>query len=183
MMELEDTPDITAGQVTELKIKNPNEFSFLAVNEAIGDSSSWSIQEPYESTVAGDESEITTFLGNYESFSYIGAVEYNCKDFAKYGLEEKEPETALIKVKYYELVDVEEDEKEDAEEEEETKQERVDHEAKIVIGAKDQDGNYYVRVNDSSYVYLMDETGVDNLLPDKAYPYVEKRVSESVPII
>ncbi len=187
MMVLEDTPEITTTQITKLKIKNPKEFDFTAVNKAIGDSSSWSIKDSYSQPVVGDESEISTFLGSYGSLSYKEAVEYNCKDFASYGLEEKKPATAFIQLDYYELVDVENDEDkeedketEDGEEEtdeEETKQERIDHQAKIVIGNQNEDGDYFVRINDSSYVYLMDEESVDKLLPDKAYLYVEKTIS------
>lgn len=202
MMVLEDVPEITATQVTKLDIKNPKEFDFTAVNKAIGDSSSWSIRAPYSNAVVGDESEISTFLGNYETFSYDGAVEYNCKDISKYGLKEKNPATALIKLDYYELVDIEdsgssdnsegaegennkennkenneENNEENNKEQQETKQERVDYQAKIVIGNQNEDGDYYVRVNDSGYVYLMDEEGVDKLIPDKAYSYVEKTIS------
>lgn len=187
MMVLEDIPEITTTQITKLEIKNPKEFDFTAVNKAIGDSSSWSIEDSYSQPVVGDESEISTFLGSYGSFSYKEAVEYNCKDFASYGLEEKKPATAFIQLDYYELVDVEEDdeaentedtgEETEGETKQETKQERVDHQAKIVIGNQNEDGDYFVRVNDSNYVYLMDEESVDKLLPDKAYLYVEKIIS------
>lgn len=179
MMELEDAPEITASQVTKLEIKHSSGFDFTAVNEPIGDSSSWSIQAPYENPVVGDESGLTTFLGNYESISYEGAVEYSCKDFLKYGLDAKNPATALINVDYYELEESEDSDGSDGEdtEDQETTQERIDHQAEIIVGKQSEDGAYYVRVNGSSYVYLMGEDDVDNLLPDDAYAYVEPTIS------
>lgn len=176
MMTLEDAPEITASQITKLSVIQPSEFDFTAVNKAMGDSSGWTIKEPYETPVVGNESALTTFLGNYESISYEGAVEYNCQNFEAYGLEEKNPGTAAIEVSYYELVEAE-DTEETEESEEEEKKERVDHKAKLIIGNQKEDGEYYVRVNDSSYVYLMDEESVNKLLPDKAYTYVEATIS------
>lgn len=179
MMELEDAPEITASQVTKLSVKNPEEFDFTAVNKAMGDSSGWTIKEPYDMSVVGDESNLTTFFGNYESISYEGAVEYNCMDFSQYGLEEQNPGTAEIEIAYYELVESEDTGEEDSEDtdSEEAVQKRVEHQAKIVIGNQNEDGEYYVRVNDSSYVYLMSEESVDNLIPDSAYTYVEPTIS------
>lgn len=173
MMELEDTPDIISSQVTKLSVKHIGEFDFTAVNKAMGDSSGWTIREPYETNVVGDESNLTTFFSSYGTMSYKGAVEYDCQDFSQYGLDASRPTTADIEISYYELVDVESD----SDEEEETVQERVDHKAKILIGDQNEDGLYYVRVNNSSYVYLMSEDAVDDLLPDDAYTYVESTVS------
>lgn len=177
MMTLEDSPEIISSQVTKLDVKNPKEFDFIAVNETMGDHSSWTVKAPYDTFVVGNESNLTTFFENYESLSYEGAKEYNCKDFSQYGLEEKNPETALIYVDYYELVEVESDSDSNEEDSEEVSQERVDHQAKFIIGSRDEDGSYYVRVNDSSYVYLMDEDDVDNMIPDSSYLYVEPTIS------
>lgn len=179
MMVLEDSPEIKSGQITKLDIKNPKEFDFIAVNKAMGDYSSWTVRAPYDTSVVGNESNLTTFFENYESLSYGGAKEYNCKNFSKYGLDEKNPETALILIDYYELIDIEK-ENSDSEEEDskEVSQEKVDHQAKFVIGSRDEDGNYYVRVNDSSYVYLMDEDDIDNMIPDSSYLYVEPTISK-----
>ncbi len=198
MMVLEDAPEITSGQITKLAVKNPKEFDFTAETEAVSENSTWAIKEPYDSPVAGSSSQLTTFLGSYENISYEGAAEYNCKDFSKYGLEEENPKTASILVEYYELVDAEdsEDSSEDSSEDnsedssgdssednsggedsEESKQEKVNHTLKLVIGKKDSDGNYYARVNDSGYVYLLSETTVDNLIPDKAFTYIEPKLT------
>jgi hypothetical protein len=187
MMVLEDVPDISSDQITKLTIKNPNEFDFTAENKSCGDSTEWTIEEPYSEAVQGSTSDLTTFLGSYEDISYDGAVEYNCSDFSKYGLDEENPATALIQVDYYELVDVEDDSDDsddsdssddsDDSDDEEVAQEQVDHTAKIIIGNQNDDGDYYARVNDSSYVYLLTESEVDNLIPDKAYTYVEQTIS------
>jgi len=187
LMTLEEAPTITSSQITELTIEETGKKPFHAVPSNISDSSTWGIREPYETEVPGDDSGISTFLGSYESIGYEGAVEYNCRDFTKYGLNKKKPAIASIRAEYYEMVEeeaeVSENSGEDSSEEqkdseEETTQVRVDHELNILVGNQDEDGNFYIRVNGSPYVYLMSESDVDSLIPDDAYTYINKTVAK-----
>lgn len=81
-------------------------------------------------------------------------VEYNCKDFAKYGLEEP---FATVRV-YYNDIQKDEETGENA---------MVPCQMFVEFGNKTESGNYYVRVNGSNYVYIMTESFADLLLVEK----------------
>jgi len=181
LMKLEDAPVIVANQITELDIKKTKKDRFHVMLSNISDSSSWGIKKPYAMEVPGDNSELSTFLSSYESIAYEGAVEYNCKDFSKYGLLEKKPGTASVMMKYYELKEEEtqeDDSNKDSDKEDEKTKVQIDHRLNLLIGDQDKNGNYYVRVNGSSYVYLMTKDAVEKLLPDDTYTYINKTIAK-----
>lgn len=86
----------------------------------------------------GDTDAVTTALGAYSAYSLLSTIEYNCTDFAQYGLEEP---VTTVTVRYTE--------------EESTEVKSLVFEfGNINV----EENNYsYVRVNGSDYVYGMSE--------------------------
>jgi len=76
------------------------------------------------------------------TFSVSGMVEYNCKDFAKYGLDDP---YMVVTVLYN---DIEVDDSDG-------NQYTIPCMMFLKVGNETESGNYYVRVNDSPYVYIM----------------------------
>lgn len=133
----EDFPTTQPGNITEVMI------------EVKG-------KEPrsYARTINDDgTASYPPLFANCTTFVASKFVEYNCKDFAKYGLEEP---FATVRVYYNDIL----------------KDEETGESATVPclmfaeFGNKTESGNYYVRINGSNYVYIMTEGFADLLLSE-----------------
>lgn len=88
------------------------------------------------------------------SFPADTVIEYACKDFSKYGLDNP---MAIVRVNY--LIDTRDDE---------GKAISVPRSMMLEIGNTTEADNYYVRVNESQYVYIMQKVFVDRYLDTNA---------------
>lgn len=96
----------------------------------------------YERTINPDGSaNFPSIFGDCTSFVASKIVEYNCKDFAKYGLDDP---YAVVTVLYN-----------GHETNENGEDILVPYMMFAKLGNKNESGNYYARINDSSYVYIM----------------------------
>lgn len=154
LIAMESAPEIEVENITRLSIKNKNEIVF-DVSKEVAESDTnydcWSLVKPYDTPVSGNTSAIEGMLSDYTSYSFSKMQEYACSDFSKYGLDNPQSQ---ITIQYYE-----------AEDSSDTKTFQLD------IGSQ-EDGSYYVRMNDSNQVYVLAEATVDTLLGVSAYDYV-----------
>lgn len=150
LMVRKEAPIIDSETITSLKVKDTKGVVFRSKEDEDG---IWSITEPYKNPVRGDDEKLRELFENYSNLSYGECVEYDCKHPVDYGITEK---SATISLKYYE------------EDEEEKKNQAY----VLLIGKKDGKGNYYVQPKDTTYIYRMEETMVEDLLKIDAYAYI-----------
>lgn len=140
LVQKEEFPKITTDQIIEVIIEKDGEvMTQICYEEEL--ESPWEITTS-EGTAAGNTSAILNALEAFHSYNVHDVLEYNCNDFSVYGLET--PET-VVTVHYMAL---EEGEKETLQ---------------FEFGAVTEGGNYYTRINGSSYVYEMSSYYVEKL--------------------
>lgn len=88
---------------------------------------------------------VGTLQDNLSNISWLKNLEYNCQDFSVYGLDAP---TAVIDITYEKTVT-----SADTEIGEEAKDETLMKNVRLSIGGQDDNGNYYVRLNDSPQVH------------------------------
>lgn len=182
LLVLEETPEITADAIQNLSIQYSDEDTFLLEKnkkrEKQSDYNYWDIAGVYDKKMVADTTDVTAFFENYEGISYKNAVEYNCNNFDIYGL--KNP-SITITVEYQETYEktenaVQEDTQKEDNTEKEIEEITVDKTYTLLIGDQTKEGDYYVRANESPYVYIMSNDIVKGLLGEGAfsliYPYV-----------
>lgn len=113
-------------------------------------------QEPvsYTRTIKEDgSSDYPPIFADCTTFVASKVQEYNCKDFSQYGLDEP---YAIVSVLYNDRMADENGE-----------EVVVPCMMFVEIGDKTVSGNYYVRVNDSNYVYIMTQAFVEKFIPEE----------------
>lgn len=111
--------------------------------------------------MSADTSAVTELLDRYKSFSTIECVDYRKENFEQYGL--------LNPVKALRIFYLEETSQEETIEEE-----SVQKEITLYFGSQDENGNYYVRTEDSVFTYLMSEETVNSLLSPDLESLIDK---------
>lgn len=192
MTTVETIPSITAENITYLKVENKDKPTYeinYDENKPADYASStfWTMKQPYPTELAADPEAVKTLLGNYTAMSFLSCVNYNADDLSLYGLEDP---TATISLKYYEVFTKEKESSESTDstdtteasstastnstEDESTK---IFHDYKLIIGAKDDDGNYYVKSGDSNAVNTISADVVDKLITIDAYSTVYRYIN------
>ena len=93
--------------------------------------------------------------------NWVDFVSYDVSDLAAYGLDNPKK----ITVFYEEEQESEETSEEtDTEEEEEEEPVMAQKEFVLLVGNADENGNYYVKTADSSYIYTMAASTVDEMM-------------------
>ncbi len=117
--------------------------------------------------VEADSDEADTLTSALAGLAYVDFLEHNCTDFSEYGLDEP---SAILTITYEEEVEEEEDSEEteteeagdesEAESESETEDsvETIERTVTFRIGDTDDNGNYYVRMEDSLEVHTISST-------------------------
>ena len=136
MVQQEEKVKVTAEQIVDVTVETAGVTSmYISYDET--KEQPWQLKTP-EGTFDGDTDAVTTALGAYSAYSLLSTIEYNCTDFAQYGLEEP---VTTVTVRYTE--------------EESTEVKSLVFE----FGNIDTENNNVscVRVNGSAYVYGMSE--------------------------
>jgi hypothetical protein len=183
MIQMETAPTITTDNITHLTVYNgKNGKNFEAVYNTDGKSQSdyflWDIKQPFQKTVSGDPSKISTLLSNYGAFTFNECADYHCKDVSKYGLGK---DAKYIDLAYYEESKAKGDSTSDnsstsSDSSKEQKTIKTGKTYKLYIGSTNKDGNYYVQPEGSKAVYVMSSDSVDKMLKINAFDYVNKYV-------
>ncbi len=190
LIEKEEIADITGDYLTSISVKNKGKESFRA--EIVSDDkkvdayTNWVISKPYEKPLAGSSTEDwNTLQGYFTSVSLQELVEYNCKDWKKYGLDEPIGE---VEVHYFELAEGYEVPEATANPDGKVtsnstnkanivpKDKQVAKSYVLAFGEMTADGSYYVRLNQSGNVYTMDAQSVSSMLGADAYSYMDRCV-------
>lgn len=151
----EEYPSITGATITRIKADKKDNSYTLESNE--DSSTGWYITDGKKNTKEADSTNAGTLQSTVAGLSYSGYYEYDCQDWAAYGLDQPKME---LTVDYTEQVEVQEDESED-----------VEKSMVLYVGSLSEDGNYYVRLGDSSEVHGMSQSSIDTLMNGKAFDY------------
>ena len=135
MIQQEEMSLPTSDQIVDVTVETEGtKTMYIFYDEA--KEQPWQLTTP-EGTFDGDMDAVATALGVYSTYSLLSTIEYNCNDFAQYGLEEP---VTTVTVRYTE--------------EEDTAVKAL----VFAFGNADADNNAsYVRINGSDYVYSMSE--------------------------
>ena len=173
LMELaveENYPDIMSTNITKAEVVNGENSYTLEKDET----TNWKV---YDNTGRGYSAEyqtVSTFNSAIAGMAFSGLENYQVEDLALYGLDQP---SASINVTYTEEVPVEENDTESdgtTADSDETETETVIHELIIQIGKQNDEGDYYVRINDSSQVHLMNSGSFAGILDVKAQDFWSK---------
>lgn len=153
-VKMDTIPTIESDQVNKIKITENDTENLIIEKTKAG---SYVIKKPYKDTVSGNSENILELLSKYSNLSFDNCIEYNCTDFQQYGLEKpKESITVTYKAK------------------KEKKTEQKEY--TLYVGNQNNDGAYYVRPKNSSFVYEISADTIDELIHVKAFDYVEKTI-------
>lgn len=166
------TPTIEPAQITRILLEKPEgnfELSLEYGNEL--DSTGycpWLIRQGFETVLPGNSDAVQAQVDNYATFPLGDALEYDCKDLGKYGLD---PEHATkLTLTYYDMVDGDETD-------EIGNPIKVPeyHTFAINFGALNDTGFYnYVNLDGTSAVYYMKAETVTKMTELTPYDYVSK---------
>ncbi|MCQ2505991.1 MAG: DUF4340 domain-containing protein [Lachnospiraceae bacterium] len=121
----------------------------------------WTVTDSFDGQNTVNQCDLEALekdLWNYTTYTTSFTIEYNCKDFAQYGLDN--PWATLI-VFFNEK-------------DEDGKLTDKLSSYKLTVGNKDEAGDYYyIRINDSSYVYKMTNALVENRFGKQAIDYIK----------
>ncbi len=158
LIQADELPTVS-GTIQTIKIEDVNSTIrlFYEENNELDRSGSnvnpWVI-EGVNGRMSADTSAVTELLDRYNSFSTIECVDYRKENFEQYGL--------LNPIKALRIFYLEE-----TSQEETIQEETIPKEITLYFGSQDENGNYYVRTEDSVFTYLMSEETVNSLLfPD-----------------
>ena len=183
MTAVAESPKITATDINHIIIsqRNGEDYELKYNPDSFLDNSgsslySWEILKPYGKGYTADSSKITEVQSNYTGFQYIECVDYKGDDLSKYGL--KEPAASIYigyTVERTEKLEQTEKDPETGEEiTEKTVQEPKNYQ--VYIGDKNEEGNYYIRIEGSNSVYTISGDDMDHKLTIDAFdimnPYV-----------
>lgn len=160
LLAVEDTPDIDDTLITGVKVVSDTFPSFTLLydeNNATDYSGQnlypWYISDVYPENVNADTTAVNDMLTNYTTFSLSSCVDYKKENLGEYGL--ASPKTALS-VWYRE--------EEDADVLEYT----------LYVGNQNEDGNYYVRPEDSDCTYIMTASNISKKFEVEPFDFVSK---------
>ena len=157
LAKMEELPQIAVGNIKKIEISSESGVKTLQEEEVGG---LWTLYKEDGSQVSVDTSKVNDYMNYFSSLSLMKFISYDISDLSAYGLDNPKK----ITVSYEE-----EQESEDASEE--TKGEDAEEEPIMVakefvllIGSTDEDGNYYVKTADSSYIYIMAAATVEEIM-------------------
>jgi hypothetical protein len=174
LAQSEDFPQFTSSDVTGVEISSGNGEILLSKQD---DSVNWLVNDGSGKEYSAEYQNVSSLNGSLAGFAFMQLEAYDVEDFSIYGLDEP---SAVITVHYEE--EVEEETEEDSgentdsssaasESEEEEEPETVPREVTIYVGGQNEDGNYYVRVGESSQVQLVLEDSITEIIGKTAKDY------------
>jgi hypothetical protein len=164
---VEEAPSITAANITYISIDNrdSDDVELKYQESATLDNSgtntyTWRILKPYGEGYSADSTTISDIQSNYTSFDFLDCVDYTGENMSSYGLDNP---SAIIDIGYYEESAAPTSEASDGTSTE-AETIRTDKEYKLYIGNKSDDGDYYVKSDDSDMVYTLSSSTVETML-------------------
>lgn len=165
----EEYPTVTASTIQKIEVEKKNQ-SYTVESDA-DSSTGWYVTDQKGNMKEADSTNVGTMQSTVAGLTYNGYYAYDCEDWETYGLDEPR---MTVKIRYTEQAAEEEDgentesdeNKEDAEE-----MEIVEKNIVLYIGDLSEDGNYYIRLGDSSQVHGMAQSTIDSLMNGKAFDY------------
>lgn len=152
LAEMEELPQIVVGNIQKVEISSESGVKTLQEEKAGG---LWTLCKEDGSQVSVDTAKVNNYINHFSNLSLMDFVSYDTSDLAAYGLDNPKKITV-----FYE----EEQESEDNSEETEEEPVMVAKEFVLLVGNTKEDGNYYVETADSSYVYTMAATTVEEIM-------------------
>lgn len=140
------TPEIKLAQEETFPQTTIENITKVTVSERDGETTSYMPETEADGTVT-----YPSIFSDCKKFIATEVQEYDCKDFSEYGLDNP---YVTVEVDYKESVY---DEEGNATEENRTMTAK--------IGDKAESGGYYVRINESSFVYIMTEAFAKKYIP------------------
>ncbi len=148
LAEMEELPQIAVGNIQKVEISSEKGTKTLQEEDAGG---VWTLHKEDGSQVSVDTSKVNDYMNHFTSLNWINFISYDTSQLFDYGLDD----ATKITVSYEE-----EQESEDTSEEPVT----VQKEFILLVGNIDEDGNYYVKTADSSYIYTMAASTVEEMM-------------------
>ena len=152
----EDFPSIDSSEVTALKVYG-KESEFSAFLDE-GSSTAWSVADA-RNQYEGDEESLTELVDGLGSLRYDSCLEYDCQNMEAYGLENPS---------YYLMIEYTEISSNSSEEEEEDSAQR---QVLFAVGARDEDGRYFVSREGSGEVHTISASSLEPFLSAEADTY------------
>lgn len=174
--ESESYPTITSSTISKIEVKKDSNSYTLTNNGK--SSTGWYVEGSDKDKQEADSTQAGTLQSTVAGISFAGYYDYNCTDWTAYGLEK--PKMTLT-VDYTEEVeqdttDTSESDSDantdDTDDSSETTTQTVDRELVLYVGnVNETDGNYYVRLGDSSELHGISQASLDTLMNGKAFDY------------
>lgn len=165
----ESFPVISGTTVTSLKVAGAEGVFQIGKNE---NQDGWIVTDWNGTAKAGDSSLVTNALGNLGSLSYGDMVAYEPEDLAAFGL--SQPAWTVTVDYEVETEGGEEDQQDSTEDTTSVKEQR---QLVLLVGSKNDSGNYYVKTGDSKGIYSMGAENLDTILDQDQENYLSKYVS------
>lgn len=176
MIAIEAFPTITATNITNINVVKDGTNIFKADYDQsaadAGEYYAWNISKPYNTVQKGDPTKFDSYFENYSSVSLGECVDYKGSDLSKYGLDNP---SAAIDLSYYTETT------EDISSTDETTTVRTEYKLTILVGNKNDDGDYYVQVKADgreyeNAVYTIATSSIDAMLDITPYDFVTNLV-------
>lgn len=183
MTVVAEGPEITAENIHHIEVINLDgedyEIKYSkdgGLDNSGSSMNSWRIRKPYGEGYSADGSKLAEVQKSYTTFDFIECVDYQGEDLSLYGLSEP---AASIYVGYNEVrtETLEKPETDPDTGEEITEKTYYDpKEYRLYVGKKNEEGQYYVRVEGSNSVYTMSATTVDKMLTMDSFSLLNRFV-------
>ena len=158
LAEMEELPQIAVGNIQKVEISSENGVKTLQEEEAGG---LWNLYKEDGSQVSVDTAKVNDYMNHFSGLNWVDFVSYDVSDLAAYGLDNPKKITVFYEE---EQESKETSEETDTEEEEEEEPVMAQKEFVLLVGNADENGNYYVKTADSSYIYTMAASTVDEMM-------------------
>ena len=157
LAKMEELPQISVGNIKKIEISSESGVKTLQEEEVGG---LWTLYKEDGSQVSVDTSKVNDYMNYFSSLSLMKFISYDTSDLSAYGLDNPKKITVSYEEEQESEDTSEETEGEDAEEE----PVMVAKEFVLLVGNTDEDGNYYVKTADSSYIYIMAAATVEEIM-------------------
>lgn len=176
MTAISESPDIDSNNITYISITNKNGIDYeikkdaeKLYNNSGNNIYPWRIIKPYGEGYTADEAKVQEIQPYYTNLNFFACIDYKGDNLSMYGLDAP---AATIQVGYF-VTRTEKLDKPvmDPETKKLVSEKTVNdpHEYKLYIGNKDEEGNYYVRLDGSDSVYTFEGERVDKMLNIDAF--------------
>ena len=174
--ESESYPTITSSTISKIAVeKDSNSYTLINNGKS---STGWYVEGSDKDKQEADSTQAGTLQSTVAGITFAGYYDYNCTDWASYGLEK--PKMTLT-VDYTEEVELDttdssendsEANTDDTDDSGETTTQTIDRELVLYVGnVNETDGNYYVRLGDSGELHGISQASLDTLMNGKAFDY------------